>query len=195
MLIVPLPVLWNVLMNGLATIWPPSRTALNGVSLGDAWPCRAMPSPGTMSWESILPFHKTTQWLTYSLMQPMQSLLNMHFAGTELLTGMPEYRNGGLFVDLGVLNLKAEDRDRGLQNYAEHCRRTGSKGVEVAPMFEAGDDVVVEWRGVTVGFLDKLCVEVNKALKKELAGNTISLAQLLEAGSWKVSIPEGRARA
>ncbi|EXV00144.1 DUF1688 domain protein [Metarhizium robertsii] len=185
MLIVPLPVLWNVLMNGLAPIWPPSRTALNGVSLGDAWPCQAMPNPGAASWESILPFHKLTQWLTYSLMQPMQSLLNMHFAGTELLTGLPEYRNGGLFVDLCVLNLKKDDMERGLQNYADYCRRTGHNGVEVAPMFEPSDDVVVEWRGATVGLLDLLCAEVNKHLKNELAGNEMTLPQLLEAGSWK----------
>ncbi|UNI18537.1 hypothetical protein JDV02_004800 [Purpureocillium takamizusanense] len=185
MLIVPLHVLWNVLMTGLASIWPPSRTALNGVSLGDAWPCKAMPKAGSASWESILPFHKLTQWLTYSLMQPMQSLLNMHFAGTELLTGLPEYRNGGLFVDMGVLTLKPDDLERGLQHYAEHCRRTGSKGIEVAPMFEPGDDVVVEWRGLTVGLLDKLHEEVNKFLKAELAGNELTLPQLLEAGSWK----------
>ncbi|KZZ97437.1 hypothetical protein AAL_03401 [Moelleriella libera RCEF 2490] len=184
-LIVPLPVLWNVLMNGLAQIWPPSRTALNGVSLGDAWPCRAMPHPGSASWESILPFHKLTQWLTYSLMQPMQSLLNMHFAGQELLTGLPEYRNGGLFMDLGVLNLKKDDNERGLEHYSEYCRRTGTKAVEVAPMFDPSDDVVVEWRGVTIGLLDLLCAEVNKALATELAGNEMTLPQLLEAGSWK----------
>jgi hypothetical protein len=139
-------------------------------------------------WESILPFHKLTQWLTYSLMQPMQSLLKMQFAGTELLTGLPEYRNGGLFVDLGVLNLKRDEVERGLQNYSDYCRRTGVKGVEVAPMFEPSDDVIVEWRGVTIGLLDLLCAEVNKALKKELAGNEMTLPQLLEAGSWKVSL-------
>lgn len=187
MLIVPLPVLWNVLMNGLASIWPPSRTTINDISLGDAWPCQAMPHTGASSWESILPFHKLTQWLTYSLMQPMQSLLNMHFAGTELLTGLPEYRNGGLFVDIGVLNLKKDDQERGLQNYSDWCRRTNAKSMEVAPMFEPSDDVIVEWRGVTVGFLDMLCTEVNKALEKELAGNELTLPQLLEAGSWKVS--------
>jgi len=200
MLIVPLPVLWNVLMTGLAPIWPANRTAINGVSLGDAWPCQAMPQPGASpkvsafpnssyaaAWESILPFHKLTQWLTYSLMQPMQQLLKMHFAGTELLTGLPEYRNGGLFVDMGVLNLRKDDLERGLQNYNEWVQRTGAEGVEVAPMFEPSDDVIVEWRGVTVGFLDMLCVEVNKALKPELGGNELTLAQLLEAGSWRVS--------
>ncbi|KAK4099606.1 DUF1688-domain-containing protein [Parathielavia hyrcaniae] len=204
-IIVPIPVLWNVLMTGLATIWPPSRTAINGVSLGDAWPCSSMPQPaqsptsptfspfpnttgqanGVAPWESILPFHKLTQWLTYSLLQPMQSIMKIQFAGQELLTGLPEYRNGGLFVDLGVLTLKPEDQERGLRNYAEHSQRTRTGGVEVAPMFEPGDDVIVEWRGVTVGFLDMLTTEVNKALRAELAGHELSLAQVLEAGSWK----------
>ncbi|KAJ9143704.1 hypothetical protein NKR23_g6265 [Pleurostoma richardsiae] len=187
--VVSLPVLWNALMVGLGSIWPPSRTKINGVPLGDAWPCSSMPGPfpssSSRAWENILPFHKLTQWLTYSLMQPMQSLVKIQFVGTELLTGLPEYRNGGLFVDLGVLTLKKDDTERGLQHYADHCQRTGTKGVEVAPMFEPGDDVIVEWRGVTVGFLDMLCVEVNKALKAELAGHELSLAQLLEAGSWK----------
>jgi len=204
-IIVPLPVLWNVLMSGLAPIWPPSRTAINGVSLGDAWPCISMPQPaqspssptfspfpnttgqsnGVAPWESILPFHKLTQWLTYSLMQPMQTIMKIHFAGQELLTGLPEYRNGGLFVDMGVLTLKPEDQERGLQHYSEYCQRTGSNGIEVAPMFRPDDDVIVEWRGVTVGFLDILCTEVNKALRAELAGNELNLAQVLEAGSWK----------
>ncbi len=205
-IIVPMPVLWNVLMTGLAPIWPPSRTAINGVSIGDAWPCSSMPQPaqsptsptfspfpnttgqsnGVAPWESILPFHKLTQWLTYSLMQPMQNIMKIQFAGQELLTGLPEYRNGGLFIDLGVLTLKPEDQERGLQHYDEYCKRTGTGGVEVAPMFEPGDDVIVEWRGVTVGFLDLLTTEVNKALRSELAGNELTLAQVLEAGSWKV---------
>ncbi|KAI3538808.1 hypothetical protein CPAR01_07814 [Colletotrichum paranaense] len=201
--IVILPTLWNLLMNGLMPIWPASRTSINGVSLGDAWPCQSMPQPpqspttsqfspfppsaqnSTAAWESILPFHKLTQWLCYSLMQPMQSLLRIHFAGVELLTGLPEYRNGGLFIDLGVLTLKAGDSERGLEHYDEYCRRTNVKPVEVAPMFEPSDDVIVEWRGVTVGFLDRLCAEVNKHMKNDLKGNQLTLAQILEAGSWK----------
>lgn len=208
--IVPLPTLWNVLISGLAPIWPQSRTAINGISLGDAWPCSSMPQPApatspssggpsfspfpntsggrsgsAAAWESILPFHKLTQWLTYSLMQPMQQLMKIHFAGQELLTGLPEYRNGGLFVDLGVLTLKPEDMERGLQNYKDYCARTGDPGIEVAPMFEPSDDLVVEWRGVTVGLLDRLCVEVNQSLKSELAGHELTLPQMLEAGSWK----------
>ncbi|KAL6807086.1 hypothetical protein GGI42DRAFT_267018 [Trichoderma sp. SZMC 28013] len=182
-LIIPLPVLWNLLMDGLSSIWP-SRTAINGVQLGDAWSCEALPT-GSNQWESILPFHNLTQWLAYSLMQPMQSLLNMHFAGTELLTGLPEYRNGGLFVDLGVLTLREEDMARGLANYGAYCKHSGIKAIEVAPMFDASDDVIVEWRGLTVALLDKLLEDVNVALAAELDGHEMTLAQLLEAGSWK----------
>jgi hypothetical protein len=118
----------------------------------------------------------------------MQSIMKIQFAGQELLTGLPEYRNGGLFVDLGVLTLKPEDQERGLKHYTEYSQRTGTGGVEVAPMFDPGDDVIVEWRGVTVGFLDMLTTDVNKALRNELAGHELSLAQVLEAGSWKVCI-------
>lgn len=216
--IVLLPVLWSLLMDGLAPIWPDSRTAVNGTSLGDAWPCSDMPqasppSPGRKTgkptfspfptsssssaspssvepWESIVPFHKLTQWLTYSLMQPMQSLLKIHFAGTELLTGLPEYRNGGLFVDLGVLTLRPDDVERGLAYYRSYCERTGTSGVEVSPMFDPGDDVIVEWRAVTVGFLDKLCADVNAEMQGDLQGYELSLPQILEAGSWKVSSSE-----
>ncbi|KAF4120724.1 Protein of unknown function (DUF1688) [Geosmithia morbida] len=186
--IVPLTVLWNILINGLSSIWPQSRTSVNGIPLGDAWPCQSMPRENGGDWETILPFHKLTQWLAYSVMQPMQSLLRIHFAGTELLTGLPEYRNGGLFVDLGVLNLKSHDMDRGLENYSDYCRRTNTKGIEVAPMFETGDDVVVEWRAATIGLLDRLCLDVNMVLKKDLAGNQMTLQQLLEAGSWKACL-------
>lgn len=117
----------------------------------------------------------------------MQSLLKIHFAGAEMLTGLPEYRNGGLFIDLGVLTLKKEDVDRGLQHYTDYNRRHNLKAVEVAPMFDPSDDVVVEWRGVTVGLLDRLLVDVNRALTRELNGHELTLPQLLEAGSWKVS--------
>jgi hypothetical protein len=181
-LIVPLPVLWTILMESLESIWP-YRTAINGVQLGDAWTCEALPTSGPNSWESIMPFHELTQWLAYSLMQPMQSLLNMYFSGPELLTGLAEYRNGGLFVDLGVLNLKEVDMARGLANYSEYCKTSGLKVIEVAPMFPTSDDVIAEWRGLTIALMDKLLEEVNLALASDLDGHEMTMAQLMEAGS------------
>ena len=52
-----------------------------------------------------MPFHKLSQWLAYSLIEPLQWA---GFAVDDIdgLTGLPEYRNGGLFLDIGVLRLK-----------------------------------------------------------------------------------------
>ena len=184
--IVPIPTLWSVLMDGLAPIWPSTRTQIDGVSIGDAWPCSVMPSHPTHPWENIVPFHKLTQWLTYSLMAPMTRLLNVHFAGSELLTGLPEYRNGGLLIDTGLLTLKPDDAKRGLVQYQRNAAATGQPSMEVVPLFAVDDDVIVEWRALTVGFLDLLLAEVN-ALLGLRGHDQLTLAQMLEAGTWKVS--------
>lgn len=182
--VIPVPTLWTTLMDGLGPIWPQSRTQLDGISLGDAWICSSMPPAS--HWERIVPFHKLTQWLTYSLLVPMSKIMGIQFAGEELLTGLPEYRNGGLFIDLGVLTLKDAQTERGIQQYRDNAKKAGQPNVEVVPMFTPDDDVIVEWRAVTVGFLDMLLAEVNKLLG--LPGpDALSLAQMLEAGSWKVS--------
>lgn len=102
------------------------------------------------------------------------------------MTGLPEYRNGGLLIDTGLLTLNISDMERGLVAYKQNAELTGQPSMEVIPMFEPSDDVIVEWRALTVGFLDLLHDAVNKGL--ELTGeNRLSLAQMLEAGSWKVS--------
>jgi hypothetical protein len=107
--------LWQVVVEGIAGVWPATRTKLNGVALGDVWPCQAMskissPSPSPSRFnaketQSFVAFHKLSQWLTYSLMEPL-SLLGIYFQGLDKMTGLAEYRNGGLFVDMGVLTLK-----------------------------------------------------------------------------------------
>ena len=172
-------------MDGLAGIWP-SRTCIGTTPLGDAWPCKSMvPSPPAQYWETIVPFHKLTQWLAYSLMGPMSKLLHIHFAGADLLTGLPEYRNGGLLIDTGLLTLKDEDMARGLEAYKRNSRVEGQPSMEVVPLFTADDDVIVEWRAVTVGFLDELLGEVN-AILGLYKSEGLTLAQMLEAGTWKV---------
>ncbi|PGH09421.1 hypothetical protein AJ80_07696 [Polytolypa hystricis UAMH7299] len=183
--IITVPTLWTVLMDGLSPIWPPSRTQIDGVSIGDAWRCSALPSsPPARPWESIVPFHKLTQWLCYSLMAPMQKILNIQFSGVSLLTGLPEYRNGGLLIDMGLLTLKQHDLDRGLDAYRTNAMIKGQPNVEVVPLFNPDDDVIVEWRALTVGFLDELLEEVNAQLGLG-EGDRLSLAQMLEAGTWK----------
>lgn len=77
---------------------------------------------------------------------------------------------------------------RGLEQYQRNAQIQGQPNVEVVPMFMADDDVIVEWRAATVGFLDELLAEVNAMLG--LSGSDgLSLAQMLEAGSWKVGWP------
>ena len=103
------------------------------------------------------------------------------------MTGLPEYRNGGLLVDTGLLTLKAKDFADGIAAYKRNSDYKAAPNAEVVPLFEPADDVIVEWRAVTVGFLDELLVEVNKGLG--LTGEEgLSLAQMLEAGTWKVSL-------
>lgn len=117
----------------------------------------------------------------------MSKLIHIHFAGAELMTGLPEYRNGGLFIDTGVLTLKEEDVKRGITTFKKQGELSGKGSMEVVPMFTPDDDVIVEWRAVTVGFLDLLHEEVNSVLGLQ-GHDKLSLVQMLEAGSWKVSL-------
>lgn len=117
----------------------------------------------------------------------MSKLMNIHFAGTELLTGLPEYRNGGLLIDMGLLTLKQPDMERGLEAYRENAQIKGQPSVEVVPLFTADDDVIIEWRAATVGFLDELLEEVNNQLGLK-GEEQLTLSQMLEAGTWKVKL-------
>ena len=103
-------------------------------------------------------------------MVPFERILGLEWDNADLLTALAEYRNGGLFVDLGVLSLKKEALDRGLK---------ASGGP--LPLFEAGDDVIIEWRAMTVFLVDKLY----PMILSRMGGIQLTLAQLLEAGTWK----------
>ncbi|OTA70400.1 DUF1688 domain-containing protein [Hypoxylon sp. EC38] len=169
-------IFWDVIQNLLIPIWPKDRTTVNGFPIGDAWPLSTLkkqaksPKSDDIA-EYIQPFHKLTQWLTYSLMVPFQRVLGKQWVNSESLTALPEYRNGGLFVDLGVLSLKKESLEQGLK----------ASGQEL-PMFEAGDDVIVEWRAMTLVLIDIL---YDKILSRMDKGVHLTMAQVLEAGTWK----------
>lgn len=169
-------VLWDLLQTLLIPIWPKDRTTIGGTPIGDAWPLSALrnaaasSSPDAVA-EGIQPFHKLTQWLTYSLMVPFQRVLGIEWTNSESLTALPEYRNGGLFVDLGVLSLKKETLDRGLE----------ASGGSL-PLFDAGDDAIVEWRAMTLVLIDILYSRIQSRMGE---GVHLTMAQLLEAGTWK----------
>lgn len=168
--------LWDVLQTLLIPIWPKDRTTINGTPIGDAWPLSTLrvgavtSSPDAVA-EGIQPFHKLTQWLTYFLMVPFQRVLGRKWTNSESLTALAEYRNGGLFVDLGVLSLKKETLNRGLK----------ASGGEL-PLFDAGDDAIVEWRALTLVLIDILYDSIQSRMGD---GVHLTMAQLLEAGTWK----------
>lgn len=146
------------LLDRLSQIWP-GRLSLGGQGLGDVWPHSAARGPGLT--DGLVPFHKLTQWLTYSLIEPLEEA-GVEVTGLDELTGLAEYRNGGLFIDTGVL----VPRDPAL------C---------VEPQAVDGE-AVVEWRALTVALLDRLAVGVRDRLG--LTPAALPLAKVLQGGTW-----------
>ncbi len=152
--------LLTVLLTGLSPIWPAQNT-LDGVALGDCWRHAAAGSEEEGPSIGWVPFHKLSQWLTYSLLEPFE-WAGHPVGGLDALTGLPEYRNGGLFLDAGVLQLKdPAQADR---------------------LHEAGDELIVEWRALTVALLDELAPLVREQLG--LSAEQMPLACVLEGGTW-----------
>jgi len=143
----------TALLESLSGIWLTDST-IDGVPLGDCWRHPAV-SGGWM------PFHKLSQWLTYSLLEPLQ-WAGAEVSGLDELTGLPEYRNGGLFLDTGVLTL----------------RNPGWS----AEKWSVADELVVEWRALTVALIDELAPLVRGRLGVDAAA--LPLACILEGGTW-----------
>ncbi|MGY4708271.1 URC4/urg3 family protein [Mycolicibacterium sp. CBM1] len=147
-----------LILTSLGAIWP-SGSMIGDHSLGDCWHHDAVAGQGlTNGW---MPFHKLSQWLTYSLLEPF-GWSGVTVTGLDDLTGLPEYRNGGLFLDSGVLRLRDADASR-------------EKWLPAA-------DLVVEWRALTVTLLDELAPLVRSALGVD--AERMPLACVLEGGSW-----------
>ncbi|MGK2881912.1 MAG: URC4/urg3 family protein [Mycobacterium sp.] len=146
------------ILTSLAPIWP-ADNAIGTMSLGDCWRHDAVRGPGlTRGW---VPFHKLSQWMTYSLLEPF-GWAGAAVQGLDALTALPEYRNGGLLLDTGVLRLR--DPTTAERHWA------------------AGDELVVEWRALTVALLDELAPLVRHRLGADSAD--FPLACVLEGGTW-----------
>ena len=152
----------HAVLDGLGPVWPP-RIVLAGRSLGDVWRYPDLPpGPGEPTGSAgLMPFHKLSQWLTYSLIEVFEDA-GLAVTGIDALTGLPEYRNGGLFLDLGLLRL----RDPGLAE---------------APL-PPGHPAVVEWRALTVALLDRIAPPLRTRLGGDAAA--LPLSRLLEGGTW-----------
>ena len=155
---IPAPRVLSEVLHQLGPIWP-SRLTLGGIALGDCWRHPSLTT--TDATNELVPLHKLSQWLTYSLIEPLQWA---GFTVTDLdgLTGLAEYRNGGLFVDTGVLLLRDPD--------------------EATREHDVGAPFVVEWRALTVALLDRLASAVRAKLNTDAA--TLPLAKILEGGTW-----------
>jgi Protein of unknown function (DUF1688) len=142
----------DAVLKALGAIWP-GREKLAGKPLGDVW---------RHSRFGLVPFHKLSQWLSYSLFEPLEAA-GIVITDIDDLTGLPEYRNGGLFLDAGVLEL-VEPRQRELTH-------------------EVSSELVIEWRALTVALLDQLADAVRAQLG--LSRAELPLARILEGGSWR----------
>jgi Protein of unknown function (DUF1688) len=152
------PTILSELLIQFGPIWP-SRITLDGVALGDCWRHPLLASSDGTS--DLVPLHKLSQWMTYSLIEPLQR------AGVEVvdidgLTGLAEYRNGGLFVDGGVLVLRDAD--------------------DAARAHAVASPLVVEWRALTVALLDRLAELIRQRLGQD--AESLPLAKILEGGTW-----------
>lgn len=152
------PAILSTLLRQFGPIWP-SRLSLGGVALGDCWHHPSLVTADATS--ALVPLHKLSQWLTYSLIEPLQAA-GIRVTDIDRLTGLAEYRNGGLFVDTGVLVL----RDPGA----------------AAREHDVGSSLIVEWRALTVALLDVLAQMVRRRLNMD--ETTLPLASILEGGTW-----------
>ncbi|MCB1811109.1 MAG: DUF1688 family protein, partial [Candidatus Competibacteraceae bacterium] len=154
--------LLSVILTTLSSIWP-GRIELAGENLGDVWrhPMARSTEPEHDPSTGLVPFHKLSQWLTYSLVEPLEEA-GVTVSGLDQLTGLPEYRNGGLFIDLGVLKLK------------NPAARYNAHPVD--------SELVVEWRALTVVLLDRLAAGIRTRLG--LDQEQLPLAKVLQGGSW-----------
>jgi hypothetical protein len=150
-------ILSEILMT-LSEIWPTSNS-IDTVPLGDCWRHSAVRGEGLS--EGWMPFHKLSQWLTYSLIEPFE-WSGVAVRKLDQLTALPEYRNGGLMIDSGILRLRDE--------------------TAAGQTWQPGDEIVVEWRALTVALMDEVARAVRQQLR--LSEAQLPLACVLEGGSW-----------
>ena len=151
--------IFHEVLNTFNEVWP-ARLSFDGVPLGDVWLYNALKTnePGS----EYIPFHKLSQWLTYSLIEPLEQA-GITVTHLEELTGLPEYRNGGLLIDCGLLQIKNKEvLNKALPPDAE---------------------MIVEWRALTISLLDELATLIRKKLQKN--AHELPLAKILQGGTWE----------
>ena len=156
---ISIAVIFDTVLRVFGEAWPSGRS-VDGVSLGDVWPHAAAGGEGRN--QSLVPFHKLSQWLTYSLVEPLEAA-GISVTNLDCLTGLPEYRNGGLLIDSDVLTL----------------REPNMLNVALTP----GHPCVVEWRALTVALLDELANGLRR--RYDMSPDQLPLVRVLEGGTWR----------
>ena len=151
------PVILEVLLEALGPVWQ-DRLSLGGVDLGDVWRHPAMKRDDTT--DGLVPIHKLSQWLSYSLVEPLVDA-GLEVTDLDGLTGLAEYRNGGLFLDMGVVAL--------------------TDPADATRPWPVADPRIVAWRSMTVALLDRIAPLVRAELG--VTADQMPLASVLEGGT------------
>lgn len=154
----PAPVILEVLLEALGPVWQ-DRLRLGGVDLGDTWRHPALKRDDAT--DGLVPIHKLSQWLSYSLVEPLMAA-GIEVTDLDGLTGLAEYRNGGLFLDMGVVAL--------------------TDPADAARPWPVSDPRIVAWRSMTVALLDRIAPMVRAELG--VSAQQMPLASVLEGGTW-----------
>lgn len=152
------PRVLSLVLEALAPIWP-GRIMYQGNNLGDVWHHRRVVGQGDTA--GLVPLHKLSQWLTYSLLEPFE-WSGIQITELDGLTGLAEYRNGGLLLDSAIL------RPREAQVFDS----------PLTPDHE----LVVEWRSLTIAIIDLVADAMRRELK--LSAEQLPLAKVLQGGTW-----------
>lgn len=142
----------SAVLDALGSIWP-GRESLSGKPLGDVWRHARF---------GLVPLHKLSQWLSYSLLEPLEAA-GVTIEHLDELTGLAEYRNGGLFLDTEVLRLRDPSA--------------------AGRVHAVSSELVIEWRALTLALLDGLADAMRGKLG--LTPRELPLARVLEGGSWR----------
>ena len=146
------------LLTTFGAMWPNGLT-IDKIALGDTGRHKAIQTDDVTS--GLIPFHKLSQWLSYSIIEPLE-WAGIQVTEIDKLTGLPEYRNGGLLLDFDVLQPSTPEL--------------------LKTKFTVNSEAIVEWRGLTIALLDLIAQEVRESLQK--SKQEMPLAKVLQGGTW-----------
>ena len=146
------------ILEGMGEIWP-DGSWVDSIAIGDAAYHEAVNRSDIT--DGIVPFHKLSQWMSYSLIEPLQ-FAGLKIINLDVLTGLAEYRNGGLFIDTGTISL----RDK----------------TQLETVHDTKSPLIVEWRALTVALLDQLAEQIRQQMNTN--SESLPLVSILQGGTW-----------